>query len=212
MIVRFVCFWCASFALASLVSAQQATRPASSKKLIEFGWDEPDTAYMRLHIAEMEKTPFDGTVFHVNYAGDEGKPQTFMSAGWGKRAFTMAELQPAIDDLKATPFKSFTHNFHRFNVTPGDVDWFDDAGFAAVVRNARLAGRGAEEGKARGGLVEKFHIDRGKVAVGQYFSYFFPLQRAGADNRNAVQVAAAQILVRGGSGFGGCAHEGKDAF
>jgi hypothetical protein len=42
-------------------SYAQSTRPI--KKLIEFGWDEPDTTYLRAHIAEMEKTPFDGTVF-----------------------------------------------------------------------------------------------------------------------------------------------------
>ena len=31
-------------------------------KLIEFGWDEPDTAFMREHAAEMERSPFDGCV------------------------------------------------------------------------------------------------------------------------------------------------------
>src|SRR5689334_1414081 len=35
------------------------------KRLIEFGWDEPDTAFMKKHIGEMEKTPFDGCVFHA---------------------------------------------------------------------------------------------------------------------------------------------------
>src|SRR5215203_364222 len=122
--------------LAALAPAQ-TTQLAPAKKLIEFGWDEPDTAYLRQHVGEMEKTPFDGTVFHVNYADASGKPKFFLAEGWGKRAFTAAELQPAIDDLKATPFKTFTHNFHRFNVTPGDVDWFDD--FSAIVSNARLA-------------------------------------------------------------------------
>src|SRR3954451_1301335 len=29
------------------------------KKVIEFGWDEPDTAFLRKHIARMERTPFD---------------------------------------------------------------------------------------------------------------------------------------------------------
>ena len=33
------------------------------KKLIEFGWDEPDTAFLRAHLGEMEKTPFDGCVY-----------------------------------------------------------------------------------------------------------------------------------------------------
>src|SRR6266404_1579170 len=87
-------------------ASAQSTQP--TKKLIEFGWDEPDTAFLRKHIAEMEKTPFDGTVFHLN--------QDFLWNSWSKRAFTEAELQSAIDDLKNTPLKKFTHNFLRFNV------------------------------------------------------------------------------------------------
>jgi hypothetical protein len=45
------------FALVTLLPAlnasAQSTQP--SKKLIEFGWDEPTTAFMKQHIAEMEK-------------------------------------------------------------------------------------------------------------------------------------------------------------
>ncbi|MGB7158505.1 MAG: hypothetical protein WBD40_10600, partial [Tepidisphaeraceae bacterium] len=161
-LVRIAC--CALLVLASLAPAQTTTSPASTKpvrppttpladkKLIEFGWDEPNTAYMRKHIAAMEETPFDGCVFHCTYLDEQGKPQRFMNAGWGKRAFTDAELQPALDDLKATPFKRFTHNFHRFNVLPGDVDWFDD--FASIVSNARLSARIAKEGNARGILFD----------------------------------------------------------
>ena len=131
---------------------------AQAKKLIEFGWDEPDTAFMRAHIAEMEQMPFDGTVFHVTYtnsssAGARGSG-SFMSECWSSRAFTEAELKPALDDLKNTPFKRFTHNFLRFNVCPGNVDWFDDAGFTAIVNNARLAARIAREGKAKGILFD----------------------------------------------------------
>src|SRR5687768_13266008 len=70
------------FAAASFTPAQ-----TTRKKLIEFGWDEPDPAFMRKHIAEMEKSPFDGTVFHIN--------TDFLWQCWSKRAFTEAELQPA---------------------------------------------------------------------------------------------------------------------
>src|SRR5438128_2737684 len=117
-----------------------------SKKLIEFGWDEPDTAFMKAHIAEMERTPFDGTVFHILYSKPDGARGSFMNECWSKRAFTEVELQQAIDELKSTKFTHFTHNFLRFNVCPGDVDWFDDAGFASVVNNARLAAHIARQG------------------------------------------------------------------
>src|SRR5947208_10642891 len=99
------------FALVLLASAiiplagfAQSTPPstAAQKRLIEFGWDEPDTAFLRRHIAEMEKTPFDGCVFHVMSADPQGRLENFTWLCWGRRAFTEAELKPAADDLKAT--------------------------------------------------------------------------------------------------------------
>ena len=45
-------------------AAIQRRASASQKRLIEFGWDEPDTAFLRRHIAQMERSPFDGCVFH----------------------------------------------------------------------------------------------------------------------------------------------------
>ena len=128
--------------LCSVASAQ--TTRSTSKKLIEFGWDEPDTAFMRKHIAKMERMPFDGCVFTLT--------SDFLGQGWGNRAFAAAELQKAIDDLTATTFKTFTHNFLRFDVTPGDVDWFDD--FAGIVSNAKLAATIAKKGKAAGILFD----------------------------------------------------------
>jgi hypothetical protein len=125
-----------------LEAAGQSAPP--SRKLIEFGWDEPDPAFLRKHISQMEKTPFDGTVFHVT--------SDFLWQGWSKRTFTEAELAPAIEPLKHTSFKRFTHNFLRFNVAPGDVDWFDD--FAPVLNNARLAAKIAKGGKAAGILFD----------------------------------------------------------
>lgn len=136
---------------------------SEKKKLIEFGWDEPDTAFMRKHISELEQTPFDGCVFTVNYAKPDGSASSFMSEAWGTRAFTDAELKPALDDLKATSFKKFTCNFLRFNVTPGNVDWFDD--FSAILQNARLAARMAREGKSKGIL---FDIEQYEKPLFQY--------------------------------------------
>src|SRR3954469_18173652 len=58
------------------------------KKLIEFGWDEPTTQYMRQHITEMEKTPLDGTVFTAQWKNvGGGGGGDFMWDCWSKRAF-----------------------------------------------------------------------------------------------------------------------------
>ena len=47
--------------VASLAAAQD--RPA--KKLLEYGWDVPYPDYLRAHIKDMEKKPFDGLLFRL---------------------------------------------------------------------------------------------------------------------------------------------------
>ena len=127
---------------ASAFAALAATRsaaPARGKKIIEMGWDEPDTRFLRRSIARMQTAPFDGCVFHVMYRGTDGRDSNFTWRVWGRRAFTDAELAQAREDLRVTRFGGFRHSYLRVNVTPGDVGWFDDEGFSAVVRNLRLA-------------------------------------------------------------------------
>ena len=122
------------------------------KHLIEFGWDEPDTAFLRRHIATMERTPFHGCVFHARYRGAGGDTGKFTWKVWGRRAFTRAELSHAIEDLQATPRGRFSRLFLRANTTPGDVDWFDD--FTPVIANLRLAAEIARDGRCRGLLLD----------------------------------------------------------
>jgi len=136
-----------------VAAGRAADRPIGpDKKIIEWGWDQPDTAYLRQHIAEMEKTPFDGVIFGVR-SWTSGTPTYFSHENWGKRRFTEAELRPAMDDMRATTFTRFTDNFLRLNVTPGDVDWFDSA-FSAVIENARLAAKVAAAGRVRGFMLD----------------------------------------------------------
>src|SRR5438128_7026362 len=97
---------CLGLCLSSCAAGVSA-REVHPKRLIEFGWDEPDTRFMREHIAEMERTPFDGCVFHLLYTEPNGSRGNFMWEAWGKRSFSAAELQPALDDLQATPLHRF---------------------------------------------------------------------------------------------------------
>jgi hypothetical protein len=121
---------------------------ARGKKLIEWGWDEPDPAFMRAHLAELEASPFDGIVYHLSYTTPEGRTANFSWDCFGRKAFTMAELEPGLADLRATPFRRLTDNFLRFNVTPADIGWFDD--WSAALGNARLAGAVARRGGSKG--------------------------------------------------------------
>ncbi len=136
-----------------------------TRKLIEFGWDEPDTAFMRAHQKEMEQTPFDGCVFHVN-TSTRGKPaENFTWLCWGKRRFGEEEVSAALEDLRSMRWTRFKSNFLRFNVTPGDLDWFDD--HEAVMANARLAARLAREGHCRGILLDTEQYEKGLFNYGK---------------------------------------------
>jgi len=157
----------------------------AGKKLIEFGWDEPDTAFMRHHLAEMEQSPFDGCVFHVNSVDGRGATGSFTWQGWGKRTFTEADLKTALDDLKASSFRRFTHNFLRFNTTPAKLDWFDD--YSAVITNAHLAAFIAREGKCRGILFD----------IEQYEGPLFDYRKQRDRETKSWELYAAQARRRG---------------
>jgi hypothetical protein len=135
------------FSSASLAGAQQET--ARSKKLIELGWGSPDTATLRAHLVEMEKTPFAGIAINVTGKDDAGNTiavrQAFSNVPWKKAWF-----QSSIDDLKAIRSKKLTDNFIQVGANPGNVEWFDDAGWKQVVEHWRIAAQIAKEGGLKG--------------------------------------------------------------
>jgi hypothetical protein len=145
-------FWVFIFACAVASIVHGADNGAAGKKLIEFGWDEPDTSFMRAHLEEMERTPFDGCVFHADATDDQGKPVSFTWTAWSKRAFTGDQLKKSLEDLKATKFKQFKSNFLRLNTAPADLDWFDD--YSAIVNNAKVAAQFAREAGCAGLLFD----------------------------------------------------------
>ena len=62
----------------------------AEKALIEFGWDEPDTSFLRAHLSAMERTPFDGCVFHVDAKGRDGTALAMRNGTDGLTVFTSA--------------------------------------------------------------------------------------------------------------------------
>lgn len=133
----------------------QPARGAKAKKLIEWGWDEPDTKFMRENIAKMEQHPFDGLIFHAM----SDKNENLSWEVWGNREFAIESFRGAIEDLKATKFQRFTERFLRVNVTPAHVDWFDDAAWKNVSGNFGVAARVAKEGNCRGFMFDTEQYD-----------------------------------------------------
>jgi hypothetical protein len=121
-----------------------------NKKFIELGWDIPSTAQLREHWQEMEQTtPFDGLVFSVEAHDDRGR-RLSTQAIWDAKAWQREWLKPALDDLRACQFQQFTDNFIRFNATPGNLAWDDDAGWAALAEKAGYCAWLMKQSNSRG--------------------------------------------------------------
>src|SRR5205823_5182706 len=121
--------------------------------------------YVRDHIADMEKVPFDGIVMTL-YGNGKHNPSTrpdrqasYPSRGWAATAIDRADFAESVAALKETKFHRFTDNFLRFNTVPGDVDWFDP-NFAAVVANFRLLAQIAHDTGMKGIMFDTEAYDR----------------------------------------------------
>jgi len=136
-----------------VVGAISAPAQTIQKKFIEAGWDKPDTAMLRKNLAQMEKTPFDGVIIGVTGKNDEGKTvqarATFSNISWKKTWF-----ESSIDDLKAIHSKKLTDNLIQVGANPGNVDWFDDAGWKQIVDHMRIVAEIAKEGHLKGILFD----------------------------------------------------------
>lgn len=135
--------------VAFVACAAQAADARRPKKLIQTGWDHPDTERLRANLAEMERRPFDGVVVAAIGRKDDGRRcdlfPLFTAEKWKREWFL-----PCLADLKACKFTRFTDNFLVLGANPGNVDWFDDAGWAAVVDHWRIAAWLAREAGFKG--------------------------------------------------------------
>lgn len=170
--------------LVSLAAVTTAATPPR-KKLIEFGWDEPSTRFMRDHIRELQASPFDGCVFHLEYESANGDSGNFAWEVWGRRRFTMRDLDSARANLRATKFGRFRDNFLRVNVTPGNLDWFED--HTAVMSNLELAARIAREADCPGILFD----------IEQYQDSLFDFRAQTRKRPRTWDAMAAQVRKRG---------------
>ncbi len=137
--------------LAGAEPEQKAAVPR--KKIIAWGgldWYSPENVQM--NIRKYEELPFDGTVLQGFKANQAGKQVMFDSLCFGKEKFERQQLAETIELLKNIKFKTFTDNLVRFNVTPGDVDWFED--FSPILHNARLWAEVAKETGMKGWLFD----------------------------------------------------------
>ncbi len=141
-----------------LLLATAASAQPVQKKLIATGWDNPTPAQLRRDLAEMDKRPFDGVVIQVTAHG-AGAAEGSMPFGsaFGDKPWKEQWFAEAIADLKAVAEakpKRLTDNFAIFNANPGNVDFFDDAGWKQIADHCRIAARVARQGGLKGLLFD----------------------------------------------------------
>ena len=158
-------------ALALFAAALHAAEPSASseKKVIYYGWNTRDSAYVRAHWQEMERMPFDGIA--ISIALDRALPtvgngSTGNLLGWnifGPTAFSPDAFRAAIADLQQPAWTHFTDNFLPLAIASRDQDhglsWFDEARWAVIENNWRVLLTIAREGGCRGLMLDPEQYD-----------------------------------------------------
>ena len=126
----------ALLAVAGAAMAQPGRLPAT-KKLIEYGWDVPQPAFVAANLAAMEKRPFDGLIMRL--AGKHGG-NIFSGGKWDPKDYE-ADLQA----LRSIKWGTFRHNFIMM-YSASEQDWFSDSDWDAVVSNVEIMARCAAAG------------------------------------------------------------------
>ena len=112
-----------------------------TKKLIEVGWDLPNAERLRANLAVMDTTPLQGC--GVRFAGPGNKPALWFS--FSREPYDKQVVAQIVSDLKAVQPRRLRSLFLLMNANPGDVDWFDEAGWKVIVDHWRTAARVTRE-------------------------------------------------------------------
>lgn len=126
----------ASGAWPSVAAAQQVL---TQKKLIEYGWDVVNPAYVREHIREMGKLPFDGLIMRMAVGG-----RVFVKEKWADE-----RVADDFEHLRNIEWGAFTDNF-IIMYAASEVDWFNDGDWEAVCHNVGLTAHAAKLGRCKG--------------------------------------------------------------
>ena len=198
-------------------TAETAARPL----LIQWGQVTPDSRLLRRHVAHWEAyLPFDGIVIPINqerYAGRYGSVSANALAPehWpvsctflGDQRARMEDYRHAIEDLKATPFRKFRHNFIPMSCYPRmgfALDWFDDEHWGTVLHNVRILARIAKQGGCVGLWLDTEQY--GQAAIWHYpaLRQAFPDRPQDYDTyRQTVRRRAGQFIRAINAEFPGC--------
>lgn len=119
---------------ATAVSAQPM-----AKKLIEYGWDVPQPAYIEANIARMEQRPFDGLIFRLRE----------VSSVFAQREYDKDHYAAEVASGASIKWGQFTDNFIVMYAA-SEMDWFSSTDWRWVLRNAGLVAAAAKASHCKG--------------------------------------------------------------
>jgi hypothetical protein len=134
--------------MSAVVVACQSTAPsrpavAPQRKMIQFGWDSPDSSYYSKNLSTFEQGIFDGIGIRMPYTVGNS-PLTRVDLG-------DAEFTKAQNELAATKSTKLTDNFMMLWTTlRGEFDWFSDSDWAMADKNIRRYVKTAKLGGLKG--------------------------------------------------------------
>ena len=185
--------------------AQLGPPIAADKKIIGFACNVVEPAYLREHVADIERLPLDGLNISV-YADDWGPRRTGQEGMlFGGRRFQRADFNKALVDLKATRFKRLTDNFIQVETsargsavtgkpTDGNLDWFD-SNWSYIAENGAVVAWLAKEAGFKGLFLDVEHYTG---SLGPWRGeHIFSYSASPSKGEYTLQETAAQVQGRG---------------
>ena len=123
-----------------LTSNDSKSQNINNKKLVEFGWDYPNVSFLKAHISQMVKVPFDGVVFSFDF----DIYNAFDTIQHPDSTFQY-------HDLAKIQWSTFTDNFLfvRGSSYTG-AHWLDDQSWLKISRNLKKVSDALNISKAKG--------------------------------------------------------------
>jgi len=193
----------ACLAGAGPVTAEMGKPVGQDKKLIGFAVNSVEPAYLKEHVADLERLSLDGLIIFV-YPDDWGPRRTGQEGMFfGGRRFVRPDFSRALADLKATQFNRFTDNFIQVEVAARgavvtgkpehrNLDWFDP-NWSGIAQNGAVVAWLAKEAGFKGMFIDAEHYSASQGPWRRAFDY---RARPDVDERTLAEVAA-QARKRG---------------
>ncbi len=172
------------------------------KKLLQMGWGTPMAETIPSRIEKMEKDNpfFDAVIVGVKLRGqcqaDSGRKgwnSRFCWCTFGAGKIKWENVEKDVGYLRQAAEKANRLElFLRFNVIPGNVDWFDPK-WQSIVHNASVTGRMIREGKCKGVFFDIEEYGKRKYGQGKPFRYVYQPQH----RQHSFEDYAQQARLRG---------------